>query len=86
MKKLILTAFLFGVFGLFAQIIDKSKFWSPANAESQIVEKRSTSSMQPFTHPKTITPPTGFQNSDVVNPIALAQAGNAWGFAYMRTT
>ncbi len=86
MKKLILTAFLFGAFGLFAQNIDKSKFWSPANAESLTLEKQSIDGLNPFISVKKQLPPAGFKNTALVNPIALGQAGNAWGFAYMRTT
>jgi len=86
MKKLILCAFVFGAFGLLAQNVDKSKFRSPANAEKLTFEKHSTDGLNPFLSLKKRLPPAGYKNADIVNPIALGQAGNAWGFAYMRTT
>jgi len=86
MKKFILFAFLFGAFGLFAQNIDKSNFRSPTNAGHLTIEKQSSSSIQPFSPAKKMVPPSGYKNTDIVSPVALGQAGNAWGFAYMRTS
>ncbi|OQX80509.1 MAG: hypothetical protein B6D64_03080 [Bacteroidetes bacterium 4484_276] len=86
MKKLIILAFLFGAFGLFAQNFNKSKFRSPVNARDIVVEKQSplTTGVLPSTRMhRTLA---GFKSTDIVNPIAIGQAGNAFGFAFMRTT
>ena len=86
MKKLILFVFLFSVFGLSAQNIDKSKFMSP-DKFSYEAEEMDFQSSSDFSYPMPVTlTPKGASNPSAVNPIPIGQAGNAWGFAYMRTT
>jgi hypothetical protein len=66
---------------LFAQNIDKSKFSAPGNLPDRYYEN-------PVTNTPDVNPPSpadqpkpDLKGTDAVNPIAIGQAGNAWGFA-----
>ena len=86
MKKLFLFTCLFSVLGLTAQHIDKSKFLSPAKFTPQAEGTYTQSSTDSLVLiPVTLTPKS-VTNPEAVNPVPMGQAGNAWGFAYMRTT
>lgn len=86
MKKLFLLCCLLGAFGLFAQNIDKSKFSSPGNLPKHHQEQQITGPSATMQAPKDHPVPPKPEGTDAVNPIAIGQSGNAWGFSYMRTT
>ncbi len=86
MKKLLLFVFLFSAFGLFAQNIDKSNFLSPVKFSYETEGMDTQSSADLSFESFTMLTPDGLTNPNFVDPIPIGQAGNAWGFAYMRTT
>lgn len=86
MKKFFIFVLMFCATGIFAQMSDKTKFSSPA----RLIDQAKELNMQPSSAPSSFytkpTPSIGLKDVNVVNPIAIGQAGNAYGFSYMRTT
>jgi len=85
MKKTFLLLCLFGALGIMAQNVNKIKFSSPG-AMPHAVSGKQVSPKAEFSELNFKIPPGDFKSTDIVNPIAIGQAGNAFGFAYMRTT
>ncbi len=89
MKKLLLMALICCVGGAYAQQIDKAKYQKSDKAPKTTYSapEYSNSSQDIKSQSPAYTPPEVI-NKDVatVNPIEIGQAGNTWGFSYMRTT
>jgi hypothetical protein len=85
MKKLILLVFLTSAIGIVAQNIDKNKFVSKAKYSVQ-TEENSNSSNAFIPTSTRVAPERDLKDIAAVNTTPIGQAGNAWGFAYMRTT
>lgn len=86
MKKFFLFLFMMSAISLFAQNINKSKFRSPGSIHEQYQEHEITNPAGPVIRPVNLHSPADLKGTNSVNPIAIGQSGNAWGFAYMRTT
>ncbi|TSA25965.1 MAG: T9SS C-terminal target domain-containing protein [Bacteroidetes bacterium] len=86
MKKIFTLVLLISATMLVAQNADKSRFRSPVKFPSQ-TEDRMLPSSSDWSVPETVSfSHDGPAGRSIVHPIAIGQAGNAWGFAYMRTT
>jgi hypothetical protein len=86
MKKLFLIVFLMGTITMIAQNVHHDNFNSPTNAKELIVKKQAATTAKTLIPKSKFLPPSGFKNTDIVNPVAIGQSGNAFGFAYMRTS
>jgi hypothetical protein len=86
MKKIFLFIFLMSAIGLFAQNINKSKFRSPGKLYERHQEEQPADPAGKVLRTMNHQAPTGLKATNNVNPIAIGQSGNAWGFSYMRTT
>lgn len=86
MKKFFLFICILGAVGLFAQTIDKSKFSSPGELPKQSQEPQSTIKSKITQVSPKLRISTDNKGKGIVNPVPIGQSGNAWGFAYMRTT
>jgi len=85
MKRLLFAFFIFCAFGLSAQNFNKKDFSSPGKFAIQNNElQTATPTLLNLERPA--RPVSGFKNTDVVQPIAIGQSANAFGFSYMRTT
>ncbi|MFC2101998.1 T9SS type A sorting domain-containing protein [Bacteroidota bacterium] len=86
MKNLFILLLMVCATGIFAQTFDKSKFSSPAKLSTAIADQDFPSVSKLIPVSAAIPQPTGLKSTSAVNQIAIGQAGNAYGFAYMRTT
>ena len=87
MKKLFIFAFLACAIGVYAQQIDKSKYRSSTKfSPSTEIASINQDEAGPLPFAKKIIAPAITKSTDFINPIEIGQAGNAWGFLYMRTT
>nr|NQU90470.1 hypothetical protein [Bacteroidota bacterium] len=87
MKKLFIVAFLVCAFGVFAQQADKSKYKSSTKFTPTTEFSTTNPEIARQNPVKVEIPyPAEFKGTDFVNPIEIGQSGNAFGFAYMRTT
>ena len=84
MKRLVLFLFVFSAIGLFAQQTNKDKFRSPVHREVTVEQLNPEPNQVevPFRELNQPLPGAG----RYVNPVEIGQAGNAWGFAFGRTT
>lgn len=86
MKKIFLLFCFMSAIALIAQNFEKSKFSSPGKvpqlSEEQQTHVPSATTLSPPARPI----PPKYKGTDEVNPIAIGESGNAWGFSYMRTT
>lgn len=85
MKKFLLTIFVFSAFGLCAQNSIKPGDILSENSSSQNSEL-SLPASDILTTKLTENQSFGLKNVDFVNPVAIGQSANAFGFAYYRTT
>ncbi len=84
MKKLIFLLCMISAGSLLAQNLNKDQFRSPGKLPLQFEEgNNNASSTTPNKH--YFANPVQTRGANAINPIAIGESGNAWGFAYMRT-
>lgn len=89
MKRLLLLIMMAGFIATYAQNTQNNFKSAPAKAPVDCINETSNPSGQ-FDQNRIKTlppiPPSANRDINVVNPIAIGEAGNAFGFAFMRTT
>jgi hypothetical protein len=91
MKKLLLIVILMSFLAVNAQQLDRKEFKPvsihyPAQQSYTQGANYETTMLPGLTAPQALTQVNGQRDVNAVNPIAIGQAGNAFGFAFMRHT